>query len=1084
MASSRAEAQKALFGGGSLDSSEGLYRAAQESGFGEQADRAIEPHKGDKGAYLSGGFVSDSLDVLSTLDYGITGVLKGDGFINGVRNKSSFADDDALGRYGVAGKYSGIAADIALGVATSFIPVFGWAKGAARTLGIAKFASTVAKRAVGEMKPIMLSGGEGMIRVGGIDMVVDTFNKFLPHFSFDPGVNKKLLDADAEAVNLAQQAYKNFERFDKYDDGVVNNIFTKDANGRLIRKNGSELMRDFTEGKGLEEAMAVSKNIDDLMLLLIEKGGLSREVAEEQFGKYLTQSYDEVIMARAERPSGSLFGGGLRKGRNYELSEEGMQKLGQVTDMRLVVPNTMNKIIKNIHDAELGNILSKHALTTDDIAKIKAEGGRMTDYVAADSLSMYKSGIGTEVELKRRISEVSKIMKPVLKDLRKALKGDEMAAKEIADLEKRLSNVKAVNLDSYSELMSDVRNVVAVASPDYKLVAKLSEGQQLIHGKIAKFMKSLPEIAEAGAKGVAHASVDTDKAFTAFLRTADGKELKDAFRQKAKMQGFDTPFDFWNRAIKDEGYIRVSDSKLADTADATVDEYKDAHRKLLKETGREYTRVGSNIKLKKSERNQILSKVIDNEQLLSDLAFRRDNLTEQLLSVQSRNLSGKFINRHIQEMVESLTSTQKEVGEMFIQRFKRANVVWNPAAIVRNALSATIQNWWKLGMGPWRVDIYADAVKTLNKGLDDPIFKEMTEQGYHRGMGGLQEVVSQAFSDRAAAQAGSVTGKAGMGVMRKMAHFLEVAYGYPDDVAKIAAYKYARSKGLDKETALRRAYAATFDYSEVTPLVRRMRNAAWGVPFITFAIKSVPLVASTAVHARHRMTVFQKIRDGMYNAAGVEGQEEREVLPEYMKEGVFIKMPFKNEDGSSAYFDMSYIIPFGAMMDGTWLKDPISANIITQFVREMSTNKTFSGHTIFKEGASVEENLMMLSLQVTQRFIPKYIQQEIGVDGYNTDGTLRVNGLGGRAISNLTTDQYQSYEFGNLLAKNLAMKFTKLDQDTATNRQEWAQRQALQKVLVDNGVLKQFTKAYLPKEEDLLEFDYKPEGLEPRPIGR
>lgn len=1069
-------AQSQLYGSssGSMDSSEGLYNLANMVGLKKEADRALDPYTGESKKYFSGGFVSDAMDVLSTLDYGITGILKGQGFVKGIENRSSFADDDALGSRGIGGKTAGIVADIALGVATSFIPIFGAAKFAAKVTGVSKLASAASKRVVGELKPISLSGGDDVVRVGGLDIVNDTLAKFLPNWSYDQRIKKKLLDADAESVNLQQKAYKLYHDFDKVDDSIVNNIATRDADGRLIRKSPSEILRDFKEGAGLEEALSITKGVDDLMNILVTKGGLSKDVAEEQFGKYLTQSYDEIILAKAERPNGRIFGSGQKKGRNYDLTEEKMKELGQVEDMKLVLPNTMNKIISLIHETELGNILERSALTMDDVKKIEAAGGRMADLTTADSLAMYKSGAGKEVELKTRISEVSKMMKPILKDLRKGLEGDELAKKELASLEKRLSNIKQINLNSYSELMSDVRNVLLMSDDTGKMTAKLSEGQHLLHAKIAKYLKNKPEIAEAVAKGVANAPLDEGELFQKFIRTTEGKELSRAFKD-GKMQGFDSPYDFWTRVVADEGYKTVS--PLKGLSNFTAKEYKEANRKLLSQTGREYSNIASKIKLKKEEHAALLSKVVDNEQLLSDLSFTKDDLREKLFEVQSRRLKGKFINRHVAEMVESLTSVKKEAGEKLVQRFKKANVVWNPAAIVRNAVSATIQNWWKIGLGPWDAKAYYSAVKILNEGTNNPIYREMVEHGFARGQGGLQEVVSQAFSERAAAQAGIVTGKNGSHVLHKMGTLLEHAYGYSDDVAKIAAFTHGRAKGLDADTAMRRALAATFNYSDVTPLVRRMRTAIWGVPFLTFAIKSVPLVASTAVHARHRITVFQKIKEGMYNMAGVEGEDEREVLPDYMKDGVFIKMPFKNEDGSSAYFDMSYIIPFGALVDGSWVKDPISANIVTQFVREMSTNKTFSGHTIFREGAPVEENIAMLSTQVVQRFIPKYLQTEINIDGYNADGTLRISGLGGKVKNNLTQEEYQSYEFGNLLAKNLAIKFQKFDQETAAGRQEWAKKEALERVLVDNGVLREFTKAYLPKDSEL-----RPENAPGMPV--
>ena len=71
--------------------------------------------------------------------------------------------------------------------------------------------------------------------------------------------------------------------------------------------------------------------------------------------------------------------------------------------------------------------------------------------------------------------------------------------------------------------------------------------------------------------------------------------------------------------------------------------------------------------------------------------------------------------------------------------------------------------------------------------------------------------------------------------LKKLDRLILNSYGHTDNIAKVAAYKFGRSKGLSKEEAYSQAMAATFNYSEITPFVHQMRRAIWGVPFITFA---------------------------------------------------------------------------------------------------------------------------------------------------------------------------------------------------------------------------------------------------------
>lgn len=71
---------------------------------------------------FSGGFISDTFDVLSALQYGVSGVLKGKSFKEGVETRQSFSDKDSLGSMGVPGIVAGTIADIAVDPFT-YVPI-------------------------------------------------------------------------------------------------------------------------------------------------------------------------------------------------------------------------------------------------------------------------------------------------------------------------------------------------------------------------------------------------------------------------------------------------------------------------------------------------------------------------------------------------------------------------------------------------------------------------------------------------------------------------------------------------------------------------------------------------------------------------------------------------------------------------------------------------------------------------------------------------------------------------------------------------------------------------------------------------
>ena len=69
-----------------LKSSDGLYNLAVQSGLKDKADSILASQKGEETKKIySGGFISDIFDTLNALQYGVTGTLKGKGFLEDFR---------------------------------------------------------------------------------------------------------------------------------------------------------------------------------------------------------------------------------------------------------------------------------------------------------------------------------------------------------------------------------------------------------------------------------------------------------------------------------------------------------------------------------------------------------------------------------------------------------------------------------------------------------------------------------------------------------------------------------------------------------------------------------------------------------------------------------------------------------------------------------------------------------------------------------------------------------------------------------------------------------------------------------------
>jgi len=84
------------------ETSGSLYNLAKQQGLQEDADNLLKQKGEDFEKIFSGGWISDTFDVLNMLDYGVVGMLKGKSFKEGVKNRESFADEDAHGKNGIS----------------------------------------------------------------------------------------------------------------------------------------------------------------------------------------------------------------------------------------------------------------------------------------------------------------------------------------------------------------------------------------------------------------------------------------------------------------------------------------------------------------------------------------------------------------------------------------------------------------------------------------------------------------------------------------------------------------------------------------------------------------------------------------------------------------------------------------------------------------------------------------------------------------------------------------------------------------------------------------------------------------------
>lgn len=1051
-----------------LKSTEGLYDLAQQAGLGEQADKMIQRSGGESQKYMSGGFIMDSMDVLNTLSYGMVGLAKGKGFVEGIKNRESLSDEDALGKYGWQGKVAGFIGDIVLDPLTYIAPI----KVISKIPGVAKGATALKTKMLGELETITVKGQKTFKREGGWTPLTFLSDKLVYGFA----VSKEFLGGMQRIAGrneaILGDSEKLIKSIDNINPGVFERTVTKNFDGSMISKPIKELEIEMRRD-GLDAEYESVKQMydlrDSLMNRLVDLGVISAETKDRHWGTYLKQSYDEFIEAKG-LPKGTKSGVGIAsQRRNENLSEKVRAELGQVKDGGVLWATTLLKQVDLVKKAELQKYVADgFAMSEDMLGEFTRAGGKMEDLHRVDESTRYTLR-GREFDIKKNLQAVHTSLKTVLKQRKVAVKDDKELTATIDRINAELDRLKGASEDEIGEALTGFKQVLRESSKISEGPLKkvpTSTGQKALGDVVSKWINR-------GTKNdrLARETMSTADLWKEFKFTPEGIALSSAFNDPRLMYQWSSEIDFIDA-------IRYPDRAdvLTDSANylTNLTEAQQLSRiKAAEKNARRFGELEQTKKVLEETNLTLVREAVDKlESEYADLLWQKSGLLDSLEMNKMGQLSGKYVSKEVWNALKGTFEPSKEVGESLVLGFKHLKVVWNPGSHVRNAMSATIQNWWKLGMGPWRMDLYYQANKEFKRGSKD--LAKMRELGFNERSGYMSELMDNYLTNKElvgktiSQQLGGK--KSFWGYAKHLDKMVLNSYGHTDNIAKLAGFKFAKSQGLSDEAAYAQAMAATFNYSEITPFVHQMRRAIWGVPFITFALKALPLTVETLAKAPHRISVFGKARNDLFKAAGVEGDQEAEAMPKSMRDDMFVmRLPWKDSEGRSMYFDLSYIIPFGSLADGSLLKDPIAANPVLQLVRELSQNETFAGNKIFKESDDIDTVLADISTHVLKLGLPPPVTDFLP-DGYRKkDGERAKSKIGWeRALGMNTTDLGAGERtYYQTAFKTLGLGATPYELNSKESALAYTQTENLTKLLQENGIIKTYASPYLPQDSEL-----------------
>ena len=275
----------------------GLERQAEISGFGKRAEEILAK-KGEKPKeFLSGGFISDTFDVLNAAQYGVTGLLKGKSFMEGVKTRQSFTDQDALGNKGLPGVIAGIALDIAVDPLTYIAPI-----SVVKKIPLAEKGLTTVKTAFFNTRLGQGLGSRFIYRFGQDSVYKELDERRIKNIGV--GINN-LLDTVRPLTKLDTATQKTIAEARKAGE---------------LEKLTPEL---------LEKSKPAFDELDKLGKEAVEAGLLKKETYDENVGKYIARLYRKYEIPKFQpfAPELKLL---AQEARKYKSAEEFVNNQQQV----------------------------------------------------------------------------------------------------------------------------------------------------------------------------------------------------------------------------------------------------------------------------------------------------------------------------------------------------------------------------------------------------------------------------------------------------------------------------------------------------------------------------------------------------------------------------------------------------------------------------------------------------------------------------------------------------------------------------------------------------------------------------------
>lgn len=308
-------------------------------------------------------------------------------------------------------------------------------------------------------------------------------------------------------------------------------------------------------------------------------------------------------------------------------------------------------------------------------------------------------------------------------------------------------------------------------------------------------------------------------------------------------------------------------------------------------------------------------------------------------------------------------------NKWFMSPWKMGKVILRPATHARNVLSNAILNDWG-GLPFYRVDVYGRAVAQMMKnGGAYKDFKRSTGVGTNFTQTDIYRLDAGMRYHPKGKEEIRMLERAGIDPSKQTSNMLDIGYGWFEKLAqpgvslfnaeetlfKFAKYLHNVEQGMSKSEAILDSMKWTFNYSEITPEVAKLAKTA--VPFARWQFKALPLMAETAIKHPVRFWKWPLIGYGMQAQAletvGLSNDEYGTIeksFPDYMKNGMFMLMPWRDSKDRLNMLNLTYIMPGFGDVSELYNRGPVQSIIQNPLVTASATllsKRKYSGAPLY-----------------------------------------------------------------------------------------------------------------------------------------